>query len=397
MGFRAQWTWSGGQDNVKAYPYAGKTLNQKRLVSQIGSIPTSVSWNYQGNNLRANVAYDLFTASNPNHDTSSGDYELMIWLGRLGGIYPIGSKVGNVNLAGQNFELWDGYNGGMRVFSFVTTGQINSFNADIKNFFNYLSSNRGFPAGNQYLISKSPPLGNTTERGERERPSLVNILNSGSVRHRALHWRPGHFHRFELLDQCQLRGQLSPTNYRTASARCFLEKGPLSSPQYAGVSRFSSVGGLSASVFTRLLDLQLVLVHSIHTGINIHLLSSVQCLFVRRGCSAHADGAHSRFSVVARGGAERPVFLILQGKVIFDVVLPCSSRNSAKSPNNGLRRESTFSSCGSYIRQACPRPSSVLIYTSDSSPPGNIPRSSPGRKQGTASHNEDIDHAPNSA
>ena len=153
VGFRAQWTWSGGQDNVKAYPYAGKTLSQKRLVSQIGSIPTSVSWNYQGSNLRANVAYDLFTASNPNHDTSSGDYELMIWLGRLGGIYPIGSKVGNVNLAGQNFELWDGYNGAMRVFSFVTTGQINSFNADIKNFFNYLASNRGFPQGNQYLIT----------------------------------------------------------------------------------------------------------------------------------------------------------------------------------------------------------------------------------------------------
>lgn len=157
VGFHTQWTWSGGQDNVKAYPYAGKTLSSKRLVSQIGSIPTSVSWNYQGNNLRANVAYDLFTAADPNHDTSSGDYELMIWLGRLGGIYPIGSRVGNVNIAGQNFELWDGYNGAMHVYSFVTTGQINSFNADIKNFFNYVASNRGFPASNQHLISKSPP------------------------------------------------------------------------------------------------------------------------------------------------------------------------------------------------------------------------------------------------
>ena len=30
-------------------------------------------------NIRANVAYDLFTAANSGHGTSSGDYELMIW------------------------------------------------------------------------------------------------------------------------------------------------------------------------------------------------------------------------------------------------------------------------------------------------------------------------------
>jgi xyloglucan-specific endo-beta-1,4-glucanase len=77
--FRTQWQWSGGDNNVKSYPYAGRTLSSKKLVSQIGSIPTSASWSYDNSNIRADVAYDLFTASNPNHDTSSGDYELMIW------------------------------------------------------------------------------------------------------------------------------------------------------------------------------------------------------------------------------------------------------------------------------------------------------------------------------
>lgn len=54
-------------------------MSQKKLISNIGSLPSSAQWSYTGNNIRANVAYDLFTASNPNHDTSSGDYELMVW------------------------------------------------------------------------------------------------------------------------------------------------------------------------------------------------------------------------------------------------------------------------------------------------------------------------------
>lgn len=77
--FRNEWTWQGGQNNVKAYPYVGKIVTKGRKISSIGSMQTNVNWNYQGNNLRANVAYDIFTAADPNHDRSSGDYELMIW------------------------------------------------------------------------------------------------------------------------------------------------------------------------------------------------------------------------------------------------------------------------------------------------------------------------------
>lgn len=79
VGFHVNWNWSGGENNVKSYPNSAKTLSQKRIVSQIGSLPTSVSWTYSGTNIRANVAYDLFTAADPNHVTWSGDYELMIW------------------------------------------------------------------------------------------------------------------------------------------------------------------------------------------------------------------------------------------------------------------------------------------------------------------------------
>jgi xyloglucan-specific endo-beta-1,4-glucanase len=79
VSWHSTWSWSGGQDNVKAYPYSGRQLPQKRIVNQFSSLPSTATWAYSGSNIRANVAYDLFTASNPGHATHSGDYELMIW------------------------------------------------------------------------------------------------------------------------------------------------------------------------------------------------------------------------------------------------------------------------------------------------------------------------------
>lgn len=79
VSWRTDWQWSGGENNVKSYPYSGRQLDNKRLISDIGSIPSSARWDYYGDNVRANVAYDLFTAADPNHDPSSGDFELMIW------------------------------------------------------------------------------------------------------------------------------------------------------------------------------------------------------------------------------------------------------------------------------------------------------------------------------
>jgi xyloglucan-specific endo-beta-1,4-glucanase len=152
VSWQADWTWSGGQDNVKSYPYSGREFTPK-LINSIGSLPSAAQWTYQGNNIRANVAYDLFTASDPNHDKSSGDYELMVWLGRYGNVYPIGSSKGNVNVLGQTWELFDGYNGAMRVFSFVAPSQRGSFSGDLKAFYNHLIQNNGFPGGSQYLIT----------------------------------------------------------------------------------------------------------------------------------------------------------------------------------------------------------------------------------------------------
>ncbi|KAG7291169.1 hypothetical protein NEMBOFW57_001181 [Staphylotrichum longicolle] len=146
------WTWRGGENNVKSYPYSGRQFSRGRKISSINSMPTSVTWSYSTTDIRANVAYDVFTAADPNHANSGGDYELMIWLGRFGNVYPIGSSTGSVTVAGRTWELWIGYNGAMKVYSFIAPSPVNNFSADVKDFFKYLQSNQNYPANDQNLI-----------------------------------------------------------------------------------------------------------------------------------------------------------------------------------------------------------------------------------------------------
>ncbi|XMA10279.1 hypothetical protein WAI453_003070 [Rhynchosporium graminicola] len=151
--FQTQWNWAGGANNVKSYPYAGLIISAPKLVSQIGSIPTSASWSISNSNVRADVAYDVFTARDPNHSKRGGDYELMIWLGRYGDINPIGSSVARVNVGGYAWNLWAGYNGSMRVYSFVAASPVTNFSSNLMQFFTYLASSQGFPASQQHLIT----------------------------------------------------------------------------------------------------------------------------------------------------------------------------------------------------------------------------------------------------
>ncbi|KAK3349877.1 concanavalin A-like lectin/glucanase domain-containing protein [Lasiosphaeria hispida] len=147
------WDWQGAPNNVKSFPYSGRQVTKGRTISSISSMPTSVTWGYDNENVRANVAYDVFTSADPNHPNTGGDYELMIWLGRYGSVYPIGSAVCSVTIAGRIWNLWVGYNGKMKVYSFVPpSGCVKSFSADVKDFFDYLQHNQQFPASSQNLI-----------------------------------------------------------------------------------------------------------------------------------------------------------------------------------------------------------------------------------------------------
>ncbi|KAI6778279.1 uncharacterized protein J7T54_004186 [Emericellopsis cladophorae] len=175
IAWRADWTWSGNDDAVKSYPYAGRTLADKKLVNEIGSIPTQADWGYSGDSIRANVAYDMFTASDPAHETSGGDYEIMVWLANYGDLWPVGSSVGTVEVEGQTWTLWDGFNGAMHVYTFVSDAARHSVDLDAKGFFDYLRDNKGFPTESQHLTESSQALSSsrrddaTTAGGENER------------------------------------------------------------------------------------------------------------------------------------------------------------------------------------------------------------------------------------
>ncbi|KAH8807312.1 putative endoglucanase [Xylogone sp. PMI_703] len=150
VAWHTTWSWSGGTNQVKSYANSQVALTKKH-VSDVSSIPTSVSWTYDNTNINADVAYDLFTAANINHVTYSGDYELMIWLARYGSIQPIGSQIDTATIGGQTWALWYG-GSGQQTYSFVASSPVNSWSGDIKDFFDYLTSNHGFPATSQYLI-----------------------------------------------------------------------------------------------------------------------------------------------------------------------------------------------------------------------------------------------------
>jgi xyloglucan-specific endo-beta-1,4-glucanase len=100
---------------------------------------------YSGNNMIANVAYDLFTSSTAN---GSPQYEVMVWLGAFGGAGPIsstGSPIATPTIAGVRWNLWYGSHSNMNVYSFTAPNNMQSYSGDLTAFTRYLSSNHGLP------------------------------------------------------------------------------------------------------------------------------------------------------------------------------------------------------------------------------------------------------------
>ncbi|KAE8388171.1 concanavalin A-like lectin/glucanase domain-containing protein [Aspergillus alliaceus] len=150
------WTWNGGKGTVKSYSNSGVDF-EKKLVNDVRSIPTGVEWTQDNTNVDADVAYDMFTAANVDHATSSGDYELMVWLARYGTIQPIGKQINMATVGGRSWEVWYGTSiqagAEQKTYSFVPVNPINNYKGDLKAFFDYLSSTQSFPSATQYLIN----------------------------------------------------------------------------------------------------------------------------------------------------------------------------------------------------------------------------------------------------
>ncbi|KAF5855713.1 hypothetical protein ETB97_008583 [Aspergillus alliaceus] len=125
------------------------------------SPPYSVNNNlwgeYQGTGSQCVYIDSLSSAANVDHATSSGDYELMVWLARYGTIQPIGKQINMATVGGRSWEVWYGTSiqagAEQKTYSFVPVNPINNYKGDLKAFFDYLSSTQSFPSATQYLIN----------------------------------------------------------------------------------------------------------------------------------------------------------------------------------------------------------------------------------------------------
>ncbi|KUI68609.1 putative xyloglucan-specific endo-beta-1,4-glucanase A [Cytospora mali] len=147
----SSWSWAGGSTSVKSYSNVA-VPNVNKQLSSITTINSIWKWSYTGNNLVADVSYDLWLAP-----TSGGTnkYEIMIWLAALGGAGPIsksGSAIATATIGGHDFKLYSGPNGDTTVYSFVATSTITSFSGDLNLFFKYLTANEGI-SSSMYITS----------------------------------------------------------------------------------------------------------------------------------------------------------------------------------------------------------------------------------------------------
>ncbi|OHE93825.1 xyloglucan-specific endo-beta-1,4-glucanase A [Colletotrichum orchidophilum] len=136
------WTWAGGHGQVKSYSNVALEKVNKPLTA-VKSIPSKWTWSYEGASIVADVAYDLWLAPSVG---ANNKYEIMIWLGALGGAGPIsstGKVIDTPTIAGTKWSLYSGPNGDTTVYSFVAPSQIKSFNGDLNLFFTYLTSKQG--------------------------------------------------------------------------------------------------------------------------------------------------------------------------------------------------------------------------------------------------------------
>jgi hypothetical protein len=102
---------------------------------------------YTGTNIVADVSYDAFISSSDS-TTVTHDYEVMVWLARLGGAEPLGysgGAIATVSISGVSWDLYKGSNG-WTVYSFVATSEETSFSGDMNDFFTYLVDNQGVPS-----------------------------------------------------------------------------------------------------------------------------------------------------------------------------------------------------------------------------------------------------------
>ena len=132
------------------YTNCSSGMPSPRQISGIGSIPTSIGYTFVSG-ATYNASFDIWLDSTPKTN-GVNQTEIMIWFNRQGSIQPIGSPVGNANVAGRDWTVWQGNNGGNDVVSYVSSSPISSWSFDTLAFIRDTIS-RGRATNSWYLTS----------------------------------------------------------------------------------------------------------------------------------------------------------------------------------------------------------------------------------------------------
>jgi hypothetical protein len=120
----------GTSGGIKSYPNSEKWLN--KTTNNTPWCGTWISVN-RPNYGAYNTAFDVWA--------NNKQYEIMIWVNKVGAIAPIGSqKYSNQSIGGHTWNVWRGWNGSIDVFSFVRTSNMDEGNIDHKAIWNWAQS-----------------------------------------------------------------------------------------------------------------------------------------------------------------------------------------------------------------------------------------------------------------
>lgn len=127
------WTNQPNTNGVKSYPHAQKDIY--RQLSSLQSVTSSFDVSVPGNGVY-NTSYDIWCNGN--------SYEIMLWMNRAGGAWPLGSQQTTVWVGGYSWAVYSGSNGSNVVYSFVNQGSNTSGSVDILAVLNWLKNNGRF-------------------------------------------------------------------------------------------------------------------------------------------------------------------------------------------------------------------------------------------------------------
>lgn len=145
-----RWGWSGPDDTIKSYAaavlgwYGSWKVADTGLPVQLSAVRSlQTSWTFklmQDVRGKANVTYDMWLSSRPDHGGEGPEGEVMAWLAHDKGVRPIGTLQTDAVIAGATWDLWRGDHPerGWPVYSFVRRENTNAAALELTDFFRFL-------------------------------------------------------------------------------------------------------------------------------------------------------------------------------------------------------------------------------------------------------------------